>query len=774
MRKFVIGRVPDCDLVVNHAGVSSRHASIFRDERGLLILKDEHSSNGTYLNSPEKRVAEMELRDTDVVLFSQKYRVPASVLVAKFLEWEQHNGEKRSVLAMGQVYRLKEYPIVLGSARSSNVVLPFLGVWPFHAQIVRDPAGLLVLQDMGGGTLVDGVQVTRRARTLQAHSMLVIGGVLVSVSYDQASGVVTIGTERRGFYLHAKNLSYLIHSGKARRALLDDVSFSILPGELVGLLGPSGSGKTTLLTCLCGVQFADGVYFNGAPLRQAAASCTNVIGYVPQDDVLYPELTVRETLFWSARLRLDSHTSNERIHEKISEVCSMLGLVDKTSGLDLLDTIVGSPEHRTLSGGQRKRVNLALELLTDPLILFLDEPTSGLSSQDTRMVMSVLRRIADEKGISIVVTIHQPSQKVYAMFDQTLYLKTGKLVWFGPAHPGSARHFLPKEVETDPEDIMEVVDSAETTALQTRFQRSPYEHRFVQERGQLIESLTKGGDLAVPQAPEPLGHTRQYWHLLRRQLTRRWRDRAALGVQLGQAPVLGALLGWIFIENRINTPLFLLVFISIWFGANASARELVSERMLFRREKRGGVSVAATLLSKLTAHSLILLVQCLLLFFVADAIVDFDASPALVLPIMWMSGICGTTLGFVVSAIARTEIFATLAVPLVLIPILLFGGSLTPYDEMSLVKKGISNVMPSRWGYEAMVQAEKLVHVSRPFEEDSSGDPKDFINFNTKAKGREYSDPAWRRMRIWICMGVLLGQTALLGAYAWLRLKWVN
>jgi ABC-type multidrug transport system ATPase subunit len=763
--KFIIGRSPDCDLVLNHASVSSRHASITRDPAGVARLKDEASSNGTFLNQTSTEIQETELRSDDVVFFSEEYRVPSSVLLRKFVAWENSDGQARGVLALGQVHRFSQDTITLGSAGTNQIALPYLDVWPLHAIISRSPDGGYFLQDLGGGSRVDGTQIVKGNAPLQPNSSLELGGVTVSVSFEPGGSVITIGAERRGFYVTASKVSYAVPHAGGVRNLLDRVSFSVMPGEFVGLLGPSGCGKTTLLTCLSGVNKVEGVFYNGESLAATAASCANVIGYVPQDDILYPELTVLETLFFSARLRLNSRTSDERIYGKIDEVCAMLGLVDPRSGLDLRYTQIGSPERKTLSGGQKKRVNLALELLTDPLVLFLDEPTSGLSSQDTRIVMECLRRLADDKGLPIVVTIHQPSLRVYKLLDQTLYLKSGRLAWFGPAHPDSVQYFVPDNMASSGADeIMEVVDETDAEGLQKRYERGRYFSKFVQSRGELVNSLIRGGDLARPNPVEPLHLPGQLFILLWRQLKRRSRDWISLGIQIGQAPLLGLMVGVAFHNDRMNSPLFLFSFIAMWFGTNATARELVSERGIFLREKRGGVSPAATLLAKLTNHGLMLLAQCILLFLSAHLIIGFDSNPFEAILILWLCGLCGAALGFVISALAKTEIAATAATPLVLVPLILFGGYLAPYDSMPAPIQAISQVMPTRWGYQALVEVEKLQHPPRPYElEDEI--QKAFLEFSDP-KPHQLTEEE-RNDRILRCIGVLALGTFLLTAVTW-------
>jgi len=182
------------------------------------------------------------------------------------------------------------------------------------------------------------------------------------------------------------------------------------------------------------------VKYDGVSINAGDVSSTTHTGYVPQDDLLYGELTVAESLYYSTRFRVPDAVSDGQIKHKVAEVCNMLGLNAR-----IRDTLVGSTERKTLSGGQRKRVNLAMELVTDPLVLFLDEPTSGLSSRDARVVVEALRDLATTMCIPIIVTIHQPSMRVYQNFDKVIYLKDGKLVYYGNAFPDGVSYFIDNE-----------------------------------------------------------------------------------------------------------------------------------------------------------------------------------------------------------------------------------------------------------------------------------------------------------------------------------------
>jgi ABC-type multidrug transport system ATPase subunit len=213
------------------------------------------------------------------------------------------------------------------------------------------------------------------------------------------------------------------------KALLDNVSFKALPGDMIALMGPSGAGKTTLLLTLNGYlpPTSGVVRINGEDLYNIYDTLRGSIGYVPQDDLVHPELTVFEAVKYSAKFRLPPDYSDDEIDARVEQTIKDLGL----EGVKNLQ--IGKPEKKILSGGQRKRVNIALELVTDPVILFLDEPTSGLAADDTTALITLLSDLSRATGKTIIMTIHQPAKDEFEKFTHALILGYGGVpMYFGP------------------------------------------------------------------------------------------------------------------------------------------------------------------------------------------------------------------------------------------------------------------------------------------------------------------------------------------------------
>ena len=599
---------------------------------------------------------------------------------------------------------------------------------------------------------------------LESGSVIEVESESISLTFSPQQMI--IARQRRGFALEAEQLSLRVKdrtTGEPRN-LLSDISVSVLPGELVALMGPSGSGKTTLLNILAGINSAThgSVKYDGVSITAGDIAATSHTGYVPQDDLLYGELTVAESLYYSTRYRVPNSVSNSQIKHKVNEVCEVLGLDAR-----IRETLIGSPEKKTLSGGQRKRVNLAMELVTDPLVLFLDEPTSGLSSRDTRVVVDALRDLATSMCIAVIVTIHQPSLKVYQTFDKVLYLKDGNLVYYGNAFPDGVSYFIQNEAPeiAGADAVMEELEDRDARSAAEVYTRSSAWQKFVSQRAQLL-SVLHPGTYGLPDARATESWFSQVFHASSRYAKCRIRDWQALLIQIMQGPLVGILLGFGLVSVRANTPLFLFVFVSVWFGTNNTARELVDERTLFRREKRSGAAVGAMLLSKLGMNSLVTLIQCVLLVVMASLFLDLTLNLLLAIWICWLASLVGVSLGLLISALAKTNVAAIVITPLVLIPFILFGGLLAPIDDVKTGVKGITQIMPTRWGYEAMVHAEKLNR--EPNGEELTNPIKAFTEFResdaNSSDNKKYG-------KILLCVFVLGGQFVIFFSMVWMRVR---
>ncbi len=457
--------------------------------------------------------------------------------------------------------------------------------------------------------------------------------------------------------------------------------------------------------------------------------------------------TRRENLptCYSASLRLPKDFSNGDIHKRIDNVLAQLGL----TGID--DVLIGSPTRKGISGGQRKRVNLAMELLTDPSVLFLDEPTSGLSSEDTLIVMQVLRQLADA-GKTILLTIHQPSLEAFRKLDNVVVVSkdtgstdAGRLAFYGPAYPESVQFFnpyvgqvsnlpadqgqvgnLPHDKPLVPDLLLRGLATQPTVAWCQRYQASEFHRAFVQERaGTSPNDEATGGS----QTPRVESGATQWWTLVRRSLSVKRRDVANTTILLAQAPIIATLLVMVFgsktaaeltAENwhssaqATSITVFLMSLSSIWFGCSNSVREIVGEWPIYVRERMVNLRIPWYLAAKFTVLGGLCLVQCLILLSVVTLGNGLCGSWWPMLGLLVLSSTVGLALGLTVSAIVKTSEVAIALLPLLLLPMVILGGILQPQHEMNTPTRWCSNAMPSRWSFEGLLLSESADRAKSP------------------------------------------------------------
>ena len=508
-----------------------------------------------------------------------------------------------------------------------------------------------------------------------------------------------------------------IERGGTRRRLLDPVSFTIFPSELVALMGPAGAGKTTLLKAINGyTPPADGqVLFNGEDLYANQEQFRLQVGYVPQDDILHPQLTVEEALYYTARLRTDLR--DDEIQARILQVLKDLN-IDDIGG-----RLIGSPERKVISGGQRKRVNIAMELLSDPTVLFLDEPTSGLSSYDAYQVMRVLRRLADG-GKTVICTIHQPSVDIFREFDALLMVSrdkgdnAGMLVYFGPAYPESIDFFAPPDgrvgVSASPEMLMTGLARRGTTEWAGTYQKSPVRAEYVERRaGQIVSTRTD----QKPSKPKRDLGIGQMITLSKRNLLLKLRDKMQTIILLGQAPLFAILVSivfnglkdqdfgdpgkWAQFSGKIASAHFLMVVAAVWFGCNNAARDIVGEIPIFQRERMVNLKLPSYVFSKISVLAIICVFQCLTLLGIVYLLCNLSGPFFVMLLVLIAAALVGTALGLLISALSPTTESAIAFLPVVLLPFILLGGGIKPVHEMPQTAQWIAAVTPTRWAYEA-------------------------------------------------------------------------
>jgi ABC-type multidrug transport system ATPase subunit/pSer/pThr/pTyr-binding forkhead associated (FHA) protein len=583
-RWYVIGADASCDIVVDAGQVSGRHAQICVDE-GSFVIEDLGSRNGVFVQAERVRRASVRLDD---VVGLGSHRASVRDLLQRVGSFE---------------YEVRDGMTTIGRDPANTIVIDSSAVSARHARVFVS-AGRLILEDLGSrnGTLVRAAGQTEWVT--YRHCILRRGDV-VRVGGRELRFRMAASERRPGARLDVQDVRYTVKDREtgAPLDLLAGVSFTALDGELIGILGPSGSGKTSLLNVLAGYQrpTSGRVLLQGQDLH-AAEGTIRLVGHAPQFDVVHSTLTVREAVYYSARLRGPAEWSEAELNERVSRAISQVGLTKKA------DIPLGSDVEKTLSGGQKKRVNIAMELVLDGPVLILDEPTSGLSAHDTLELMTFLRSLAS-RGRTVVLTIHQPSYAAFVLMDQVVLLEEGgHLAWFGPAAL-DVFEFL-GVTDREPGALLEQMeakkDPSAPSPLVARYAATETKRRLVDGRAAEVSNSSIAA-WPTPVIPSAAHHAVA---LLARNLRMKRRDAffltltlvvpalvavlfvSVLGAQLqdGQRTALDAT-----VEHQY---LVVLTIMTCLFGALSAALEVVSELPIVARENRGGVGIPAYVASK--------------------------------------------------------------------------------------------------------------------------------------------------------------------------------
>ena len=597
-------------------------------------------------------------------------------------------------------FHLEEGNLFLLRTASDDVIRVNHQEMPNHAVALLAP----------GGTLRDGTGSTLFHSELIAH---------IQRKQDQSEPIS----------LQASNVSHYFQFPSNQA--LHQFNLEAEGGQLVGIMGGSGSGKSTMLSILNGsVKPSFGkVTINGVDIHEHPNLVTSWIGHVPQDDVLISELTVRENLKFNARLSLANITDEEQ-ESRVNEVLEQLGLTDAA------DLRVGSVLDKVISGGQRKRLNIGLELLRKPPVLFLDEPTSGLSSRDSEQIMDLLKELT-YAGQLVFAVLHQPSSDLFKMLDRLFMLDAGghPVYWGYPLE--AIRHFntLSSRVHADqvecgscgnvnPEQLFDIVEAktVDEYGRKTSTRRtSPKEWNdfFTIILGQSQMSETK----QMPPVSRP-SHVASGWTqwktFIQRDALAKWRNRQYLWVNGLEAPALAMLLAGFM---RYNSPgieytfrssenippfLFISVIVALFLGLSVSAEEILRDRSLLKRERFLNVKWRHYVHAKILVVAAVTLFHSIGFVAVSHTILELPGFALKHVLVLFSVGLFGNLLGLVISSLFRTAKVVYIIIPLLVIPQIIFGGAIIRYERFNPTFSDpdavpwFGNVMASRWGFEAL------------------------------------------------------------------------
>jgi ABC-type multidrug transport system ATPase subunit len=716
---YRIGRDPQSDIVLNDPRVSWQHA-VLRQRDSDWLLEDAGSTNGTFVG--QKRVRQVVISSDCSIRFGHPadgpelqcavVRAPERIKApAGPAPWPAGVGpaageaaripeQRRNAPSAGSTGRppsavmgMPARQLRIGRAADNDVVVADLSVSRYHAELRRTSRGHFEIVDLEShnGTFLNGQRIS--AAPVSETDLIAVGPATFRRVGDQLEEFLDTGD----ISLNARDLTVTLPNGKV---LLDHVSFPLGERCLLGVIGPSGAGKSTLLGALTGIAPATGgqVLYDGRDLYRGYAELRHRIGLVPQENILHTQLSVRRALEFAARLRFPRDTSKQERKRRIDEVLRELAL-----------TAHADTRTSALSGGQQKRVNVALELLTKPSLLFLDEPTSGL---DPGLDKSVMEQMADlaHDGRTVIVVTHSVAN--LNLCDRLLVLVPGgKIAFFGPPADG-LRHFgQPGWAE-----VFQAFETQPGRDWAAEFRASPYYKRYI--TAEMTGSAaplanTRPAPAVAPKTRSGLSHLST---LCRRYVAVIASDRLFLGVLAGLPVALGLLVrvipaprGLTGPDNADATSLLLVLAVGACLSGTANAIwEIVKERAVYARERAAGLSAGAYLMSKLVILGIMSGVQAVVLVGIGLTGRPLPSHGALLahLPLvelmlaMFALGIASMALGLLISALVDTSDKAMpLLVVVVMFQVVLSGGVFPLHGKVGLEQ--VSWISPSRWGYAA-------------------------------------------------------------------------
>ncbi len=526
-----------------------------------------------------------------------------------------------------------------------------------------------------------------------------------------------------------KNISFKFRNGKLGLRNVNVVEES---GRLIALMGGSGAGKSTLLHVLNGSEKPNSghVLINGVDIHKEPAKIEGVIGFVPQDDLLIEDLTVYQNLYYAAKLCF-SHKTEQEIDKLVMRVLEDLGL-DETK-----DLRVGSPLRKTISGGQRKRLNIGLELLREPAVLFCDEPTSGLSSRDSENIIDLLKELS-LKGKLVFTVIHQPSSDIFKMFDRLLILDTGGFqIYYG--NPIDAVVYFKKSINlldsdegechtcgnVNPEQIFNIIE----TKVINEYGNFTNERRITAEQWNNAYKAQERIKQPIPTSEKPEstlqipGRWKQAHLFSMRDIRAKLHNTQYLVINLLEAPLLAFILAFIVhyynIDDKVhsgydfgknlNMPayFFMSVIVALFMGLTVSAEEIIRDRKILKREAFLHLSRSSYIVSKISILFMMSAIQTFLFVWVGNSILDIEGMLLYHWAILFTISCFANLLGLNISSAFNSAVTIYILIPLLLIPQLILSGVVVRFDKLNPVIGNtatvpfVGDLMASRWAFEA-------------------------------------------------------------------------
>lgn len=667
--KITFGRNKDNDIVLKSAFVSNFHG-YFMVSKGKCTICDNNSTNGLYYNN--RQIYEHVLAEEDVIKIDDISN-PMEKGVSFIFSMNEFDYD-------WNYFELKKQPVItIGRDESCDIYLKHVSVSKFHAKIVwEEDAYYLYDTNSTNGVSVNGVQVDKKCRLQEKDLIIITNSKLIFTSRK-----ISYKCNMSGISVDAIDIVKTVASKEGPKNITNHVSLNIKPSEFVAIIGGSGAGKTTFMNCISGYNRAtEGqVLVNGEDLYNNYEVLKSIIGYVPQQDIVYDNITLRSMLDYSAKLRMPKDTTTQERKQRVQEVIDMVELTGRE------ETMI-----KSLSGGQKKRASIAVELLSDPNLFFLDEPSSGLDPGTERNLMKTLKHMASG-GKTIILVTHNTLN--LHLCDKIIFLgRGGNLCFCGT--PADALKFF--EVDNYV-DIYNLV-STEAEKWRDKYDRSDY------------KSKPKNADVKKKTAKDRKNKKsalRQTSILSSRYLKLLLNDKQRILLLLLQAPLLAFLISIVADGKQFEqfemtkSILFALSCCAFWIGILNSIQEVCKERVILKREHLTGLKLSAYVSSKFIVLGGFCFIQTLLLVGVFALLVGIPEAGVIMPSFIEMYittfviAFSATGMGLFVSALFKNADRAMTVAPVLLMPQILFSGLVFALSGLS---EKISYAVNCRWAME--------------------------------------------------------------------------
>ncbi len=665
------GRDPKNDIVLSSKLVSADHGRfVFKNDCWVMedkcMYEEKGSTNGLIYNNTA--ISSRIIGDGDLIRIDDGIEAVKNGVLFVFSSEDSEN--KWQSLPLSGKEKIK-----VGRDEDCDLVLPHVSVSKYHAKIIRETDGYyLVDNNSTNGVIINNCPVNGKVKLHEKDVIVITNSKLIFTST-----AIYYCCYKNGVSVDASDI--VIKRGKGRKSFVtcNNVSLSIKPGELVAVIGGSGAGKSTVLNAMCGyLEPTDGdVYINGVELYQNFDSLKQLIGYVPQSDIVYDNLTLHDMLAYTAKLRLPKDVSREEREATIDRAIEMVELTEKKKSLI-----------KSFSGGQRKRASIAVELLSDPNLLFLDEPASGLDPGTERNLMQSLRAMADG-GKTVILVTHSTLQ--LKMCDKIVFMgKGGNLCFFG-SHDEALEFFGVSDIV----DIYNMITD-EPKRWSTKYKETKASSAKVRE-SEAVSARTKKSRI------------KQLFVLSARYVKLVVNDKQRLLLLLMQAPLLALLISFVadgkqFEQYEMSKSLlFALSCSAFWVGMLNAIQEVCKERTIMKREYMTGLSLTSYVSSKIIVLGFLCMIQSLMITGVFTYLVGLPEEGVMTTPFAeilittFLTAVASTAMGLFVSSLFTNADRAMTVAPILLMPQILFSGLIF---KLSGATETISWFAVCRWSME--------------------------------------------------------------------------